>query len=500
MVSGLLNTPGYQLKEIKLTETAFYPAFKLARMIRNGKISSRELLEIYLSRIEQFNKQINAVVTMDIEQARKQAFLADEAQAKGRTLGPLHGVPVTIKDGFETAGMRTTSGAPAYKNHIPHTNAIVVQRYVDAGAVIIGKTNVPMFCADSQTHNELFGISNNPWDLDRSPGGSSGGAAAAVAAGFCGLEVGSDIAGSIRVPASWTGIYGHRPTYGIVPFKGHIPPPPGVLAEADLSVAGPLARSSEDIKLAMKILAGPDQVQATAWKFQLPKPRAKSLKEYRIAAWLDDDAIPVDDEVRKVLYNALEALRKAGAKVDEKARPDIQTHDTLQVYRKLLIPIMASGLTPDVFEMLIQIAKGNDKESELAKYAVHATQLYRFWLSANAKRHKHRALWGKFFEDYDVLLCPVVCSPAILHDTKTEQLERTIRVNGKTESYNRLLEWVGLFTHVYLPATSAPVGQTENGLPVGLQIVGPYLEDFTTIDFARRISKITGGFQPPPGF
>jgi amidase len=483
-----------------LKEIAFCSAVELAAMIRNGKISSSELVELYLSRIETFNPKVNAVVTLDAEGARRQAKAADKARAKGKPMGLLHGVPVTIKDGFETAGMRTTSGAPTYQNHIPKRHAAAVQRYVDAGAIILGKTNVPLFCSDSQSYNGIFGTTNNPWDLKRSPGGSSGGAAAALAAGLTGIELGSDIAGSIRLPSSWCGIYGHRPSFGIVPFRGHIPPPPGILSEGDLSVAGPLARGAADLKLAMTILAGPDPLTATAWQLALPKPRAKSLKKYRIAAWLAEEGFPVDQAVHRVLKEVVAALRSAGATVDEKARPKFNAADSFRAYQRLLTPVMASGFPSKVLEFLAQIAQAEGERSEIGIFATDTHLLHRHWLSANAKRHAHRHLWAEFFKHYDVLLCPVVSVPAIVHDTQRTQIERTIEVNGRAEPYGLLLKWAGVVTHVYLPCTSAPVGQTPEGLPVGIQIVGPYLEDFTSIDFAQRLAKVIGGFEPPPGY
>lgn len=483
-----------------MKETAFYSASQLTAMIRDGRASSSELLERYLARIEKFNPKINAVVTLDVEGARRQAQKADKALAKGKCLGPLHGLPITIKDGFETAGMRTTSGAPIYQNHVPKTHATAVQRYADAGAVIMGKTNVPMFCSDSQSYNSLFGITNNPWDLSKSPGGSSGGGAAAVAAGLSGLELGSDIAGSIRLPASWTGVYGHRPSYGIVPFKGHVPPPPGILAEADLAVPGPIARSAADLKLAMDILTGPDRLTATAWQLTLPKPRAVSLKKYRVAAWLADEAFPTDDKVHGVLTEVIAALRSAGVKVDEQARPGFNAADSYRTYQKLLTPIIAAGFPTKLLDFLSQIAQTEGERSELGILATDANMLHRHWLAANAKRAAHRHMWADFFKSYDVLLCPVVSVPAIAHNTKGTQIERTIQVNGKAEPYGLLLKWAGLFTHVHLPTTSAPVGRTDEGLPVGIQIVGPYLEDLTTIDFAQRLAKVIGGFEPPPGY
>lgn len=483
-----------------MSDIAFRSAADLARMIRDGKISSSELLELYLKRIETFNPKINAVVTMDTASARAQAKKADDMAAKGRFMGPLHGVPVTIKDGFETAGMRTTSGAPIFENHIPQQNADAVQRYIDAGAVVIGKTNVPKFCADSQSYNEIFGTTSNPWDLSRTPGGSSGGAVAALAAGLCGLEIGSDIGGSIRIPASWAGVYGHKPTYGIVPFRGHVPPPPGILSLADLSVAGPLARSAADLELAMSLLAGPGEWDSIAYRLSLPEPRAASLKTYRIAAWLDDDALPVDASVKRCLTEMVAALRSAGAAVDETARPEIEPEEAFRTYMNLLTPVIATGLPSDLFDLLKRVAQSDGEETELVRFARDATQMHREWLAANAKRHFHRKLWADFFKKYDVLLCPTASLPAIPHDQAGEPIERTVTVNGKTEPYGILLRWAGIITSVYLPATSAPIGLTDEGLPVGVQIVGPYLEDRTPIDFARRLEEVIGGFAPPKGY
>ncbi|RJQ73211.1 MAG: amidase [Desulfobacteraceae bacterium] len=483
-----------------MEEIAFCSASQLARMIRTGEISSCELLDIYAARIEKFNPVINAVVTLDIEGARRRAQQADRLRSQGTFLGPLHGVPLTIKDGFETAGMRSTSGAPQFKDHIPGTHADAVQRYVDAGAIIMGKTNVPLFCADAQSYNELYGTTNNPWDVKRTPGGSSGGAAAALAAGLTGLELGSDIAGSIRLPAAWSGVYGHRPTHGIVPFRGHIPPPPGILSEADLSVAGPLARSAADLKLALSILAGPDQWCSSAWKLELPKPRTANLKEFRIAAWLEDESIPTDSETAACLRSAVEALRSAGATVDEKARPGVDAAEAYRTYSQLLVPIIAAGLPSKTFEMLKQMAQAAGEETELIRFSKDATLLHRHWLSANAKRYAHRRLWMEFFKKYDVLLCPVTCVPAIAHNTTGTTIERTITVDGRPAAYSNLLKWAGIFTHVHLPVTSAPIGRTSSGLPVGIQIVGPYLEDFTTIAFAEHLAKVIGGFEPPPGY
>jgi len=485
-----------------MDELAFYPATKLVQMIRVGEISSRELLELYLARIEKFNSRINAVVTLDAERACQQARQADELQSQGKPLGPLHGVPVTIKDAFETAGLLTTCGAPLLKDYIPAANAVAVQRYLDAGAIVFGKTNCPLFCTDAQTYNDIFGRTNNPWNLERSPGGSSGGAAAAVAAGLTGLELGSDIAGSIRIPASWSGVYGHKPSYGIVPQQGHIPPPPGTLSETDLNCVGPLARSAADLMLALDCLIGPAASESIGWTLQLPQPRAASLREYRIAAWLDDADMPVDTQVKARLETVIDALRAAGATIDEQAHPAFKTTEACQTFQKLMYPALFGWIPPSLYDTLEKLAQSGGADSETGRFAQAVTQRHRQWLASDAERQAYRAQWAAFFKDYDVLLCPVASVPAIPHTIgKNEMaLERTIMVSNRPAPYTILQRWVGLATLAYLPATSTPVGRTDDGLPIGMQIVGPFLEDRTPIDFAARLADIIGGFEPPPGY
>jgi amidase len=483
-----------------MNDLPFFSAVELAKLIREGTVSSSEVLDLYLKRIEKYNPKLNAVVTLDIERARGQAKRADQSRSRGERLGPLHGVPVTIKDSLETAGLRTVCGSPRLSEHIPKADATAVARYKDAGAIVFGKTNVPLFCGDVQSYNEVFGVSNNPWDIARTPGGSSGGAAAALAAGLTGLELGSDIAGSIRIPTCWSGVYGHKPSWGIVPQKGHIPPPPGVLSEGDLSVVGPLARSAADLMQALDVLAGPDRWQSTGWRLELPKPRASTLKQYRVAAWIDDPAVPVDAEVKDRLQAAIDMLRAAGVAVNDRARPEMDLSRAFSIFKALMYPVMAAGFPMSVFESLEEVKKSDAPESELVEFAKDVTATHRQWLAANAKRQTLRAQWAEFFESYDVLLCPVVSVPAIRHDSQTSQLDRTVTINGKPERYSITQGWTGLTTLTYLPATSAPIGRTKGGLPVGVQIVGPYLEDRTPIDFADKLSKVIGGYEPPPGY
>ena len=486
-----------------MDDLAFRGAAELADAIRTRKVSSRELLDHYLARIDEINPSLNAVVTLDTERARKRADDADHALARGESWGPLHGLPITVKDVFETAGIRTTAGAPAFSAHVPKADAIAVARFQAAGAVLIGKTNTPMFAGDGQSYNAIFGTTNNPWDLARSPGGSSGGSAAAIAAGLSALELGSDIGGSIRSPAHCCGVYGIKPTYGIVPLRGHIPPMPGTIAEVDIAVAGPIARSADDLDLALDVLAGPSDERKIAWRFELPAPRRKSLREYRVAAWLDDPLFPVDRDVRTCLEAAADALRRAGVKVDDRARPKIDFANVDIIYNRLVLPLLGGFLPPEQFNAMAKLADSAPADStDVAVFEARAYTLrHRDWITVNEAREHLRVRWAEFFRDYDVLLCPVMCVAAIEHDHSEPIDKRTLTINGVERSYwSAILPWARLSGTAYLPATAAPIGRTATGLPVGVQIVGPYLEDRTTIDFARKLADVIGGYERPPGY
>jgi amidase len=473
---------------------------ELANAIRCKEISARELLDLHLARIDLLNGKLNAIVTLNVEHARHQANLIDAATTRGEFKGPLHGIPITIKDSFETAGLKTTCGAPVWRDHIPQTNADAVQRLVDAGAVIFGKTNTPIYAGDVQTFNDLFGTTNNPWDMARTPGGSSGGAAAAVAAGFTPFELGSDIGGSIRTPAHFCGVYGHKPSYGLIPLRGHVPGPPGTFALSDLSVAGPLARGAEDLGVLLDILAGPSQSERIAWRLELPPSRHKKLQDFRVALWLDETAFPIDRSVRSALEAAAVALRKAGVRVDDKPHLPFQLSDSFQTYLRLLWPLMFAGVPDEQFNQLVfRAAKfPPDDQNLMARFHRQATARHRDWLRANEVRARYRAAMAEFFTRYDVLLMPVTPTQAFPHDQSSNMMERVINVNGQPRPYFDNFFWIHLATLCYLPGTVAPIGQSQF-LPVGMQIVGPYLEDRTTIQFAALIEEITGGFVAPPG-
>ncbi|MGV0875265.1 amidase family protein [Mycolicibacterium sp. XJ879] len=453
-----------------MTDITLQPARRLAEAIRRRELSSRELLEHHLSRVERFNPPLNAVVTIDPDTARRAADAADAALARNETVGPLHGVPMTVKDTYDTAGMRTTAGHPEW-DRVPDHDAQAVRRLRAAGAVIFGKTNTPTRAADWQTYNPIFGTTNNPWDTSRTPGGSSGGAAAALATGMTALELGSDIAGSIRVPANWCGVCGHKPSWGIVPQRGHLPPPPGALAESDLGVMGPMARDVADLEAALDVLAGPTELSAVGWRLELPPARASTLGELRIATWLDDADYPVESDVGAVLDAAVTALSGAGARLVD-AKPPVTLAELVGLHQILLYPLMDTT----------------------------STLLHRQWMSADERRQLLRAKMADFFGDVDVLLMPVTVVPAVTHDHHEPFIERLIPFGEESRSYFDLFGWVGLATVAYLPATAVPVGRTATGLPVGVQVVGPYLEDRTTLTVARHIERLLGGFIAPPGF
>jgi amidase len=487
-----------------MTDLHLQSAAELAALIRARKLSSVELLELYLKRIAAHNGVLNAVVTLDEDRARSAARAADDELATRGPRGPLHGLPITVKDAYETAGMRSTAGAKPWANHVPAHNAVAVQRLIDAGAFVIGKTNVPAYCADMQSYNEIFGVTKNPHDLARTPGGSSGGAAVSVACGFTAFELGSDIGGSIRTPSHWTGVYGHKPSYGIVPQRGHLPPAPDSLFEPDLSVCGPLARAAGDLSLTLDVLAGPDRLQAKGYRLQLPRPRASRLRDYRVAVWLDDEAFPVDAEVGSVLSAAVDALEKNGARVDRAARPERSLASMFETYQQLLNPVLTVGWKEKLVATLQQLAQApipDDRlQAPLFRFARHATVRHADVLQIAEQRERDRVQWERFFERYDVLLCPVTGNAAIPHMHEGTPVTRTLTINGKAEPYNTIMGWIGMATSAHLPATVVPVGRTAGGLPVGMQVIGAYLEDHTTIDVAARIGEIAGGFVPPKAY
>jgi amidase len=478
----------------------FRSAKRLASDIRRRKIGCLEALDLFLTRVDRFNPQLNAIVARDVEAARRRARQADAALRKGKVWGPLHGVPMTVKESYDVVGMPTTWGLNELKDNVPPRNALAVDRLLGAGVVLFGKTNVPSWLADWQSFNPVYGTTNNPWDLSRTPGGSSGGSAAALAAGLTGFEAGSDIGSSIRNPAHYCGVYGHKPTYGIVPPRGQALP--GRVAQGDISVIGPMGRSADDLALGLSVMAGADEIDGAGWRLALPAPRQKTLRDFKVAVMRTDAASEVDDEVQARVQAVADFLGKKKAKVSDTARPAIDTAEAQRVYVFLLRAATAGRQTPEQFARNAEVARGlrPDDESYYARMTRANVAPHRDWLGANEARHQMRWRWAEFFRDYDLLLCPAAAGPAFPHDHEGERHERTITVNGRRVPTTDQLFWAGYSGMAFLPSTVAPAGFSRAGLPIGVQIVGPQYGDRTCIELARLLEREFQGFVPPPGY
>jgi amidase len=483
-----------------MDERAFASATGLAGEIRGRRVGCLELLDFFLERAGRYNPALNAIVAWQVEPARERARGADAALARGEVWGPLHGVPMTVKESFNVAGLPSTWGNPPWKDNIAAENAVLVERLLAAGAVIYGKTNVPLMLQDAQSYNEVYGTTNNPWDVARGPGGSSGGEAAALAAGLSALGAGSDIAGSLRNPAHYCGIYAHKPSWGLIPTRGHSPT--GAFSPTDISVVGPMARHAEDLALALRVLAGPDGPHEAAWRVELPPPRQRRLGEFRVAVWTQSPLCEIDRSVAERFQAALAALSGAGASLDAKARPPIDDEEHQRLFMLLLRAATASRMRDEDFaaQQAIAATLSPEDASSRAAIARGATLYHRSWGAANEARTRLRSAWRDFFQRVDVLLTPVAATAAFPHDHNPDREQRMISVNGKPARYDDQLFWSAPASLSYLPATAAPLGLTRAGLPVGMQIVGAEGEDLTTIEFARLLAAEIGGFVPPPDY
>jgi amidase len=483
-----------------MDDRAFASATELSVEIRDRHIGCVELLEFYLARAERHNPALNAIVVWQLDRARERARAADAALARGERWGPLHGIPMTVKESFNVTGLPTTFGNPLWKENIAAGNAFLIDRLLEAGAIVFGKTNVPYMLADAQSYNDIYGTTNNPWDPARSPGGSSGGEAATLAAGLSALGAGSDIAGSLRNPAHYSGVYGHKPTWGLISTRGHAPP--GIMTPTDISVVGPMARHAEDLNLALRAVAGPDRLQQASWRVELPPPRHRRIRDFRVAVWASSPLCRIDSSVSDVFNGAIDTIERAGAMVDDAARPAVDDEEHHRLFMLLLRAATASRMRDEDFSRQQEIAATltDDDFSDRAAVARGATLLHRAWGNANEARTKLRYAWHEFFRRFDVLLTPVAATAAFPHNRNPNRDERTVMVDGKSVPYAEQLFFAGLASLSYLPATAAPIGSTGEGLPVGLQIIGPEGEDPTTIEFARLLAAEIGGFVPPPAY
>ncbi len=483
-----------------MSDLAFASATELAAAIQNKTISAVELMELYFGRVDRYNEALNAIVFELREEALAAAAAADRALAAGEPLGPLHGVPMTVKESYNVAGTPTTWGNPAWKDNIAEEDAEAVKKMKAAGVVLFGKTNVPLALADFQSYNDVYGTTNNPYDHERIPGGSSGGSAAALAAGLTGIEAGSDIGGSIRNPAHFCGIFGHKPTHNLLWIRGHSPPG-DLRSKPDISVIGPMARSAKDLDTALRQMAAPDPIMARGYQLSLPEFPAQGLKGLRVAVWSDDEQCPVDKEVRDRVERVADACRDAGATVHNDARPAFTAEHSHETYQNLLQATMAARMPDEDYESLKRyvdnLAAGDDSPAARVLRAQVAS--FKDWKAHNELRDHLRWKWHEFFGDYDVLITPMMPTAAFPHDQR-EFSERTIRVNNEERPYFEQVFWAGLTGVSYLPSTVIPTGLNPAGLPIGVQIVGPEYGDLITIGAASALEEQGFRFEPPPAY
>ncbi len=485
------------------SQWSFKTATEISAALAARQVSAVELAQDAIGRIERHDAKINAVCVRDFGRALDAARAADAALARGERR-PLLGIPLTVKESFNVAGLPTTWGIPAQKDFRPPEDALAISRVKDAGGVILGKTNVPLGLGDWQSYNEIYGTTNNPYDLGRTPGGSSGGSAAALAAGYGPLSLGSDIGGSLRVPAFHCGVYAHKPTFALVPSRGHTPPPfPPLPLDRDMAVIGPMARCAADLSFLLDVIAGPDPLEAgTAYKLALPPPRHSELENFRVLLIDTDPVMPTDAVVRAAIDRLAANLGRAGVTVERGSPllPDFATSSRL--YMRMLLSFLAVGFPPEVYAgTLAAAANLPAHEMSLPAERLRGIALsHRDWVMADGARAHLRAQWRALFLSFDAVICPVMPTPAYPHDHSPEQETRRINIDGKDHVYPDQLAWAGIATLPGLPATAIPIGLSPEGLPVGVQILGPWLEDRTPLKLAELIEREFGGFVPPPDF
>jgi amidase len=485
------------------SQWSFKTAVELSAALAARQVSAVELAQDAVDRIERHDQKINAVCVRDFERGLAAARAADAALARGETR-PLLGIPMTVKESFNVAGLPTTWGNPAQKNFMPAEDALSICRVKDAGAVILGKTNVPLSLGDWQSYNEIYGTTNNPYDLGRTPGGSSGGSSAALAAGYGPLSLGSDIGGSLRVPAFHCGVYAHKPTFALAPSRGHTPPPiPPLPFDPDLAVIGPMARSAADLSLLLDTIAGPDPLEAgKAYRLELPAPRHNALKDFRVLVLDTDPVMPTNDAIRGTIDKLASNLDKAGVKVERHSPllPDFAASSRL--YMRMLMSFLGASFAPEIYAGAREAAAALPaSDTSLAAERLRGmVESHRAWIMDDVARAGLRAQWRELFKTFDAVICPVMPTPAYPHDHSPDQEKRRITIDGKQHIYPDQLAWPGIATLPGLPSTAIPTGFAPDGLPVGVQIVGPWLEDRTTLKLAELIEREFGGFVPPPMF
>jgi amidase len=460
--------------------------------LKAKKVSARELLDAHLAQNDRVAKAVNAVIETDISRAQKDAAAIDDRRARGADLGVLAGLPMTIKDGFDVFNMPASAGARGF--HGRNKNCIDADVVADArkaGAVIWGKTNVPHMLSDIQSYNDIYGTTNNPYDVTRTPGGSSGGAAAALATGVTPLEIGSDIGGSLRHPANFCGVTSLKPTWGALSGRGHVPPAPDRYWESDLGVYGPMARTVDDLKLLWSVLRG------------TPEQARRDVKGARVAIWNEEASWPLAAEVKQTADRAGDALVKAGAHV-EHAKPDIDGATLMDFYLTILTAIIAAGLPADLMDAWDDmrpadkklVANGGEGVAA-ASYRLRATASFRDIAAANVAQQSHKDRLATFFTRYDAIVMPISMVTAFPHQQQPGFNERILDVDGKPTPYPAILNWISPATVLHTPALAVQAGQTAKGMPVGVQIVGPWHREDRLFDFAFAVEEGLGGFRKP---
>ena len=469
-----------------------------ALAVRQNKTKAVDLLSAHFDQIDKLNPDINAVIWQDRESAQKIACDLDKEALKGELRGPLHGVPVTVKESFDLKGAPTTWGDPKYKNNIALSDSDVVKRLKDAGAIVFGKTNVPLKLAEWQSFNEIYGTTNNPWDLSRTPGGSSGGSAAAISTGMSALEVGSDIGSSIRGPAHFCGVFGLKPTFKVVSSKGQSVT--DWYSETDILVAGPLARTAGDLKLAFETIQGLRALEGSSFKNTLALDDRAKLNQFRVGLKLDDAESPVDKTYLDVLKEFVEKLSKAGVDIVRDKTPEVDSEKHFRLYLSLLGAAMSQNYTEEECHALIAGIKAMNDESVSRICGTRYEGLslsHRDWILLDNKRNIHRLIFDKYFKDIDILITPVAGSAAFKHDQKGPRYSRFLTINGKDHPDMSQTFWAGYSGVVGLPSVVGPMGYVNN-LPVGYQGIAGHGRDFTALAFAAAVENELGGFKPPP--
>jgi amidase len=490
MIPRALSAPPHDLE--------FSSALAAAAAIKAKQVSSLELTRRMLARINRYNPKLNAFVYLMRDQALARAHEADAILSRGDHVGPFHGVPICVKESFGVKDEPDTWGIVALKGSKAPANSAAVQRLLDSGAVLLGGTNVPLNLMDWQAFNDIYGTTNNPWDLTRTPGGSSGGSAAALAAGLSYLSVGSDIGGSLRVPAGFCGVFSHKPTLDLVSMSGHEPGGglelPGF--STGLAVAGPMARSAPDLMAALKVLGGPDGYERKAWSWNLPPPRRHALKEFRVGYVLDSPMASPTSEVRRLLERTISALERAGSQLRPGWPPRYNLTEAYDTYMFLLSAFAFSTEPKEAQESDRKIYLQDPKHP----FSAGALSSYADWQQRRFHQLAFRAMWQEYFDQIDVFLMPCSFTVAFRHDHTGDFNSRILDTTDGPRPYLQLMPWTVTATLTGCPATVAPIGESSSGLPVGIQIMGPFWEDATSIEFATHLSEEIAGFKAPPGY